>query len=92
LKKKLKEVQLSEDDNSEQAEENEDDLNVEKIIKKEKEFLNNENKFINNVIEKIKLLPLNKDDENKSKEYSHIRTIAALNSFCYGIMKLKKNI
>ena len=97
-KKNLEEVQFSDDDeDSEQVEENEvirKEENKEEIIKKEKEFLNIERSFINKIMKKFKILLLKKamktDVDNESIEYSHLRTISALNRFCYGIIKLKK--
>ena len=84
-----------EENNQEEIENNDNNndqnltLNKEEILKKEKEFLNNEKDLINKILNKIKLLPENKSSENKSKEYSHLKTITAINRFCYGIMKLK---
>lgn len=39
--------------------------------------------MINKIIEKIKILPENKERNNS--KYSHIRTISALSRFYYGI-------
>ena len=75
------------EDNEEKKEEN---INKEDIIKRQKEFLHNEKDLINNIIDKIKLLPENKIDENKSKNYSYLRTISSISRFCYGVMKLRK--
>ena len=100
-KQGLKDVEFIDDEN-ENIEENENneknknkkiekkEENIEEIIKKEKEFLNNEKVFIKKISDKIKILPLNKENEDKRKEYSHLRTITSLNLFCYGIMKLRK--
>ena len=103
IQKNYLDVQFSDDEreneegeqNEENENENENDnknivLNKEEIIQKEKEFLNNENNLIEKIIKKINILPLNKNDEIQSKEYSSLRTISSLNRFCYGIMKLKK--
>jgi len=100
-KQGLKDVEFIDDENenieeNENNEENQDneiekkEENIEEIIKKEKEFLNNEKVFIKKISDKIKILPLNKENEDKRKEYSHLRTITSLNLFCYGIMKLRK--
>jgi len=63
----------------------------EEIIKKENEFMNKEKNMLNKIIDKIKILPENKiNNESNISEYSHIRTISALNRFCYGIQKLRK--
>ena len=64
--------------------------NKSKIIQKEKEFILNKKVMINKIISKIKILPENKNDENKSEEYPHLRTISAISRFCYGINKLIK--
>ena len=47
--------------------------------------------MIQNIIQKIKILPQQKNEQNEKIErrYSHLRTITSLNRFCYGIMKLK---
>ncbi len=45
--------------------------------------------MINKIIQKIKILPEQKNEKTETK-YSHLRTITSLNRFCYGIMKLKK--
>ena len=47
--------------------------------------------MIQKIIQKIKILPLQKNEQNEKIErrYSHLRTITSLNRFCYGIMKLK---
>ena len=97
------EFQIIEEDNNEENEEeyeeienvNDKDnqnnvaLKKEDIIKKEKEFLTNEKNLINKIINKIKLLPEKKIVENKSKDYSHLKTITSINRFCYGVMKLR---
>ena len=90
-------LQISDDENEdgEQNEENENEVNNiqenrEEIIKKEKEFLNNEEDLIKKMYDKITILSLYKNDEKHSKEYSHLRTITSLNRFCYGVMKLRK--
>jgi hypothetical protein len=44
--------------------------------------------MIQKIVNKIKLLP-DKIVEDKSKEYSHLKTISAISRFCYGIKKLK---
>ena len=64
-------------------------LTKEDIIKREKEFLKNEQNLVQKIIEKIKLLPESKDSNTKSKEYSHLKTISSISRFCYGIMKLR---
>ena len=61
----------------------------EEIIKREKDFLKNERNLINKIINKIKLLSENKNDENKSKDYSHLKTISVIRIFFYGVMKLR---
>ena len=45
--------------------------------------------MIDKIINKIKLLPENKNAENKSKDYSHLKTISSISRFCYGVMKLR---
>ena len=97
------ELQIVEEDNNEENENEEEheelgniNANInnliftkEDIIKREKDFLKNERNLINKIINKIKLLSENKNDENKSKDYSHLKTISAISRFCYGVMKLR---
>ena len=63
--------------------------NKEEIIRKEKEFLYKEKDMINKIINKIKILPENKNSLNKSLYYPHLRTISTISRFCYGIYKLR---
>ena len=87
---------FNDNDENEENEENEEKENEiiynkeskEEIILKEKEFLSTEKDMIKKIVNKINILSLNNNDENKSGEYPHIRTISSLSRFCYGIMKL----
>ena len=91
--KALEDLEFEDDENEENEEEEENKIETkEEIVKKEKEFLNNENNMIQKIIQKIKILPLQKNEQNEKIErrYSHLRTITSLNRFCYGIMKLRE--
>ena len=65
--------------------------NKEDLEKKDIEFLHKEKNLINKIIDKIKILPENKqNNESIESDYSHLRTISAISRFCYGIYKLRK--
>ena len=95
------EIQVIDEDNNEENEQEQEEMEnpnfdtnpivikKEDIIKRENEFLKNEKNIISEIINKIKLLPETKNSENKSKDYSHLRTITSLSRLCYGVMKLR---
>ena len=95
----LEQIEFEEEENEAENEENHLDnpdnkknfevLDKEEIIKKEKEFIIKEKDMINKIINKIIILQEIKNSEN-IQGYSHLRTISALNRFCYCIKKLKK--
>jgi len=88
--KELDDIEFYDDEDSIESKE-EENIKVleskEEMINKENKFMNEEKNMINKIIDKIKILPEKKESNNS--EYSHIRTISALNRFCYGIKKLR---